>query len=848
MGLSTFAGLEIGKRGILTSRVALDVTSHNISNANTEGYTRQRADLVASDPYADPAMNAFAVPGQVGTGVEVAQIKRIRMDFFDNRIQHENQKSARYESLYKNLQQVELLLNEPSDNGLRSVLDRFWQSLEDLGNDPETPATRRVVIENGVALTNSFSQAHEELHTLKENINEEILLRVDEVNRIVEEVAGLNQQISNVKNVNDNPNDLLDRRDKLLDDLSEIINISTTYKGTDDELVVSVNGRPVIQGHYFSKLAAVENNENEDMYDVRWEKNHIPQSSDESIVSVFANSSAANQSHTINVTQLARKNRIEGQVSIPYEERELNSEGNGNDIRPGYFEFNGKKIYVDPETDTLNDVVKYMNDSAAGVNVWLDDNRIMMESNNSGEDNRIQLNSGTSDFLRKMGLVNYTEGNTDFVEKDVPLGYGAVAPPPYEGFNVNGEFVTVDPSDTLEDIVGNINKADVGVKAIIEETDSGTYRMILEGTSGEYNFQIDDNGDTILNDLGITYGTGIPAGSTVTMGHLVSDEGIEDKYDRGLTLEVNSQFEIEDAAGNIAVIDIDESNDSLELIKDEINSQLASAFPGPVNAEAEVVKDAEGAFRLRIKSTDPADPEIAIRENDGNLFTNLGITEGTYNSVGPVSFYARNAEFNLDGKDISRSSNKIEGLMPDVDFTVRGLGQTNIEVRQILSGGKLKGLLESRDEVVNRYMDQLDELAYSIVSEVNDVHFNGFGSDGKSQRILFEVYNGISDGYPASGAARSIRMDREMQLDVTRMAAAMAHPDYKTPEGLPVSQGVGSGDNALSMADLKFDLTMDNGTATFNEFFNQTISEVGTRANEAGRIRQNQELLLEKLE
>ncbi|MCK9474765.1 MAG: flagellar hook-associated protein FlgK [Candidatus Muirbacterium halophilum] len=927
--ISTFMGFEIAKSAITSSRLALDVTAHNIANANTEGYTRQRADLASANPFTTPSMQALAFPGQIGQGVTVSQITRIKMDFFDARFQQENQKFARYESLYQNLQQVELLINEPSDNGIRSVLDRFWQGLEDVSNDPETPATRRVVIENGVSLSNSFAQTYEELQGLKENINTEIFQRVDEVNRIVEEVSSLNQKITSIKNVNNNPNDLLDKRDKLLDDLSELVNIATVYKGTEDELVVSVNGRPIIQGQHYNKLVAVENRDNEDMVDVRWEKDYIPQSSNKDILTVFANSSAINQSHTINVKQTARKSMIEGNIYLPYEEKNLNYIGNteqtkrftgdgateefyinneymsdnmtvsvngmaytkvndpnelalnpnsyfadkatgsivfdapvaaGDDIivgiksefTPGHFEINGKKIYVDPSSDTLNDIIDYINDSGSGVKAKLYENRIILESANSGLDNQIKLNSGNSNFLRKMGLVNGLEGTTEFVEKEVPLNFATVPPGTYTiGLNGKNLNIKVDPlsGDSLQNIADNINKSDAGVKAIIQEQTNGNFRLILEGTDGDYNFTIDDKGDgTILSALGIFYGNelpnlGTPPYGKMIMGNMVSDECVEDIYKRGIGLGINSQFEIEDSNGNIATIDINSTNDSLALMVEEINNQLV--FSG-VDGKAEIIKDAEGKSRLYIESVTGG--EIAIRDNSGNILENLGVSEGTYNGMGPKSFYGRNAIFNYDGADTEWSSNRVEGLIPDVEFTIRGTGQANIDIRKVLSGGKLKGLLESRDEVVKSYMNELDELAYSIMHGINSEHFKGFGSDNKSQRSFFDSYSGTIDGYPQKGAALSMGVKRNLQLDVTQLAAAARDNENNGANGLPISSGVGSGKNALNMANLKFAMTMDSGTATFNEFFNQTVSEIGTQANEVRRINDNQTLLIEKLE
>jgi|GEM_PF-2903479 len=835
--ISTFMGLETGKRGVLTAASSLNVTAHNIANANTEGYTRQRADLVATSPFTTPSLQSLAYAGQMGTGVEASQITRLKDQFLDNRIYNENQKFNRYDSVYSNLQQVELFFNEPSEDGIRSVLDKFWQSLEDAANDPETPATRQVVIENGISLANSFSQAHEELYTLRENLNDEIVDRVDQVNRLVQEVALLNKKIANVKNVNQNPNDLLDKRDLILTQLSDLININT-ISDTEDEIVVTVNGKPIIQGDYYNQLEVIRNEVNEELVDVRWERDFIPLTSNRGVMAVFANSSAANQSHAVEVKKLARAHKLEGTSSIVYEERALASPDNDPTITSGSFNINGVDIWIDSEKDTLNDVIKYINDSGTGVRASLDENRIILQANDSGEKNTIVLRSGSSNFLRKTGMVNGLEGSIAFTEKDVALGVGSGS------FELDGTSITVTATSTLEEIVDNINKEDIDVRAQLEELEDGTYRITLESDNGDYNFEIDDTGSGILPALGIDYGTSIPAGSAVIMGNMVSQEPIKDRYERGLSNTSPTTFEIEDMDGDIASITIDDTNDSLELIKDEINSQLTASN---TDAVAKVIQDQEGKFRLYIHTED--DREWAIRTTaGGGLLEDLGIKEGTYNQVGPLDLKPEDALFNFNGSDYTWHSNRVEGFVSDITFELKEKGFSNITVRKLISGGKIKGLLEARDEIVSEYMEDLDELAYSVAKEVNYIHFGGFGSDGRNQRIFFENYKGVVDGQPQRYAARSLAVDREMQLDVRRLATASADPYNSDSKGLPVSEGVGSGSNALDMAKLKFDLTMSEGTATFNEFFNQTISEVGTKANDSGRIRDNQDLLMKKLD
>ncbi|MGM0607892.1 MAG: flagellar hook-associated protein FlgK [Candidatus Muiribacteriota bacterium] len=846
MTISTFMGLETGKRAIMTSRNTLDVTAHNIANANTDGYTRQRAELVATSAFAAPGMPGIASAGQIGTGVETHQIKRIKMDFFDKRVQNETQRHAKHSNVYQNLSQVELLLNEPSENGLRSTMDKFWQSTMDLSNDPESPAARQVVVETGIALSNSFSQMYEEMTTLRNNLDEEIIARVGETNRLVEEIGGLNEKIAGVKNIGKNPNDLLDRRDLLLDNLAELVNIDTTYKGVDDELVVSVNGKPIIQGSHYSKLEAVENRDNEDLVDVRWEKDFVPLSSDSDIVTVFANSSVRNQSHTIDVKDMARSHILKGPNRLAYSERSLNNIENNPEITTGYFEVNDKKIWIDADEDNLLDVVSYINESQAGVVAEIDDNRLVFNAADSGEDNTVVLKSGTSNFLREMGMTNSFESQNSYFEKNVGLGLNG-------SFSLDGAEITVATTDTLEDIVENINKEDTDARAYIEETNQGTYKMVLESDNGNYNFTIDDTDDLLTgttdNEFGFDFGdefAGFESGQGIINGYLMSDNEVQDQFEKGLARNQDSEFELEVNSGSVT-INIDQDRDSLALIAEDINGQIASAGP-PVEDEisAEIVQDAENNFRLLFKAADGE--EIGINNISGNILENLGLREGTYNQKGPVSYDAQTALYNFNGIDRNSQSNRVEDIVPGVNVVLRGEGQANVEVRQTLNGGKLKGLLESRDEVVSKYMRDIDELAYSLMKEVNDVHYTGFGTDGKSQRSFFEIYNGAVDGYPEIASARSMRVNDEIQNNVNALAAAGRDTENTNHKGLPVSEGIGSGENALRISDLKFKQTMLNETATFNEYFNHVIADIGTKAHESSRVVDNQEVLLSRLE
>ena len=148
---STFMGLETSKRGLFTQQSALYTTGHNISNANTLGYSRQRVNMEATGGFPGVGLNAGTMPGFLGTGVQAGSIQRIRDGFVDHQYRQESNKLGYWDSKSNALSQMEDVLNEPSAYGLQKTLSEFWQSLQDLAVNPENGGARAVVVERGVS-------------------------------------------------------------------------------------------------------------------------------------------------------------------------------------------------------------------------------------------------------------------------------------------------------------------------------------------------------------------------------------------------------------------------------------------------------------------------------------------------------------------------------------------------------------------------------------------------------------------------------------------------------------------------------------------------------------------------
>jgi flagellar hook-associated protein 1 len=222
-----FSIFNTAKSGLFSQQTAINVTSHNIANASTDGYSRQRANMVTTTPYTMPSVDSPAGAGQLGTGVTVESIERIRDTFIDYQYRVQNSINGQYTAAEKYLSQVEGVINEPTDSGLSTLMTEFFNSWQSLSSSTQNKNT---VAQQAYLLTSQLNSTYSQLSDIKTNAATEIKNSVVDVNSIFEQLSKLNQQIIDIKNSGNNPNDLMDRRDKLLDELSDQLGIDVTEK------------------------------------------------------------------------------------------------------------------------------------------------------------------------------------------------------------------------------------------------------------------------------------------------------------------------------------------------------------------------------------------------------------------------------------------------------------------------------------------------------------------------------------------------------------------------------------------------------------------------------------------
>ncbi|WDH98289.1 flagellar hook-associated protein FlgK [Paenibacillus urinalis] len=244
--VSTFHSIETAKRSLFTQTAALNTTGHNISNANTEGYSRQVVKMTASSPMEPLAFLRSTNPGQLGSGVEFSAIERVRQGFLDSQYRSENSSLGNWEVQYDTLDKIQGIMTEPSDTGLQTVLDNFWGAWSDLSKDPENLTARNIVKETALALTDAMNLMSNQLNGLSQDLTNNVGVKAQEIQGYITSIGELNQTISRIESLGDNANDLRDQRDLLTDKLSKIANVTVTEN--EQGYNISIGGQELVNG------------------------------------------------------------------------------------------------------------------------------------------------------------------------------------------------------------------------------------------------------------------------------------------------------------------------------------------------------------------------------------------------------------------------------------------------------------------------------------------------------------------------------------------------------------------------------------------------------------------------
>lgn len=263
------SGISLALQAVLTHSQVLEITEHNIANASTPGYRRQSAVLTAATPNSINGADHGIGAGQKGNGVTIEKIQRFNLAFFDGRYRAVSSETGNWAAQQEVLSQLEAVLAETSDDGLLPKLDQFWSGWQTLSNDPTNTSLRTVLLDDARSLATAFNRRAGNINQLRADQNQVVASKVNEINSLASEIATLNGEIARVLSVNEQPNDLMDKRDLALDRLAELTGaVSSEQK--NGEMMVSVGGHVLVMGRDTFKLETRVNTTDTSVMDVYW--------------------------------------------------------------------------------------------------------------------------------------------------------------------------------------------------------------------------------------------------------------------------------------------------------------------------------------------------------------------------------------------------------------------------------------------------------------------------------------------------------------------------------------------------------------------------------------------------
>lgn len=822
--LNSFFPLEMGRRALTYFRQGMETAGHNISNAAVEGYSRQRVDVSATDPFTDPGLNRPGLPGQIGTGAGADAVRRLRDQFLDTQYNQESTTKGYWDKIAEVLHNMELFVHEPNADlesasdvagsqgqGFKAAMDSFWSAMQEVEKQPDSTANRENLLQKTQTMTTLMKEMTANSEEFRSSLNKELKLRVDEVNTLLDEVGALNRTIAEVENVGWNPNDLYDQRDLKVNRLSQLINCSLKCPcdPDDGDFRIYLDGRELVQGQEVRHLKLVPMEGNESFFDIQVEDNEFDPVRDGEGVKVVIEQRAAEGVHTMEVDRVASETRWKI--------------GKGNDSTDTYV---GR---IEPPSGD--------EEAALGIS-----GSFRLSVGTSGVESRSRTLPGG------VLLTSPPVGNepTDYAFQ---LSYGDV------NRVIQVKWDTSVPANSHWTISDGVTTHHAAAGADLKLSDFAS----TGGTPGFF-----DKASSFPSLAAESTGGQLRLKSTDD--HLLSLGDI-----RGNLL--SGKLQMANPASSAPVTIAVTEEDSLATIRNKINGAFAATEDAPQTPEewlhAAVERDGNGHTYLTLEShvVGEAYRINVLGDANGSFYMakRLGLVDADVTPGIPGSVHvlekSEDALFAFDGTKYLSATNAFqearklsaedshraatlstvsEGLRFRIDPEEWRQSElpTTIDVQHHVKGGEIRGYLEARDDRILSYLDDFDELVYRFVTETNALHYGGHGAGTNALvtgNALFDPLVG------ASGAAGTFAVNALLMKDPSLLAAAI-------DDGQGGSRGEGDGANALRMAQLKHAKLMSSGTATFNENYEAFVGRLGAETQRADSMSQNQAHLVEQID
>lgn len=274
---STFFGLTIAYSGLQASQASINVTAHNLSNVDTDGYTKETAVKEAAS-----SLRTYAPYGTLGAGVDVTEISQTRDSYYDEKYRNNQTYYGEYEAKNNYMSQIESFFNEFILDGYTEEYNNFFKNVSQTMLNPEDNSTKNSLIQSAVSMTDYFNYLASNLKEIQEDANNEVKDAVEQINSLAQSIYQLNKQINQIEACYGNANDLRDSRNALVDELAKIVNITTNEEDLGNNLTnytININGSTLVNSYGYHELVvnsradtdARNNSDVAGLYDISWD-------------------------------------------------------------------------------------------------------------------------------------------------------------------------------------------------------------------------------------------------------------------------------------------------------------------------------------------------------------------------------------------------------------------------------------------------------------------------------------------------------------------------------------------------------------------------------------------------
>jgi len=838
--VSTYHGIETGRRAIEYFRKSMEIAGINTTNSTKEGYSRQVVNASAS-----AALSNASGASQLGTGVSITSIERMRDLFLDAQLRRATIDLSYWNTMKTGASRVETFIVDTNATQLNNVLDSFWESLQTIHVYPGDSAIRSTILPETESLVTFVGSLYNSYTSYRHEINDDIRAMTEEANALIDQIAVINAGISKVTAAGAEPNELLDQRDLLAQRLCELTgaSVGTSRDELDGDYKISIDGVLIVQGSNVRHLALVKNPANSDYYEVQLEYNQYDITSDPDVVQVIIERRAddlraAQNSCTMDGTHQLTVVRTADELywTVGYGSGQLEGGSRLDQVAgadqslaiDGSFALQvgstGVRVLSEAFKSTPPGVGLMLGEPGVGEPTGYSfriaaggfESIITLEWDASGSEWVISDNLGNSAVSTGAGGGLSVRDMSEFIGSN------------YAEYNITASFenytLTIETTDrqllSINDMVGTLTQS-CGLSnenpiVLIEVTEDDTLQTIANKINNAYRYDRTDAGT-------LSYTT-IPADASPSSPeqwlHATVERDANGYYYLCLT---------GNTAGEAARINV-----------------LSGSVCGGDEPEMHVARLLGLVEDNRQSAQTDVTSYIQINASDNSITTR-------YTPEGDV--FVDDAYVIYDGREYLSSSNDfkdarkvaltgqaavsaLEEFSAGIRVFLKGQGDSTIIVRHPLTSGEIFANIKLRDDVLLSQMDTFDDIVYELASQFNALHYAGYGAGDYAEVTGMAFFNQITSRY---GAFDQLAVDQLLAADQNRLATA-------TGDGSGKSLGGSDGTNVLSLAQLKQAKLFMSGTTDFNGLYTNFVADLGSFGAQAKTMADNSNYVVEQIE